>query len=619
MNLREIIAGLRATGADFEDVEAKRAAGGLPESLASTLAAFANARGGLVILGLDEGQGFAATGVADTAAMRNAVVSTAREKLTPPLTPSVEVAPFEGVNLVIVEVEPLPPAQRPCYVTARGLYGGAYVRVGDGDQRLTAYEVDRMRENAGQPHWDEEPVIDATMQDLDRDSFSRLIENARRRSPRVFGNAGEADALAMLGVLVCHEGVLVPSLAGLLSVGRYPQQFFPQLMVSVVVYPHVERGRGGPGGIRFLDSAALGGAVPDLVVDAVQVVQRNLRIVSRVIGAGRLDQWEIEPEVIREAVVNALMHRDYSPQARGTQVQVDVFPDRVEVSSPGGLFGNVRLEGLGESGTSSSRNARLAALLQETGDPVTGRPVAENRRSGVSLMIDRVREDTGVVPIFTANLDQFRVIIPRSALVTPEFLDVLGQQADITRLSSAQLAAMALARSGYDIDQAVLRMLGLPPGAARRELADLVTLGLLRSRKARDEGPYRLSADLPSGHQPSPVPKLPDNGLAAKIMAALREVEDASREELQQATGTTRSRLTSALQELVDLGFVEGTAPPHSPNRRYRAIRLRSRPDIRPLGERQLRGQALAEHKWSAISTAQELICACNDSPTRKR
>jgi ATP-dependent DNA helicase RecG len=573
MDLGEVIAGLRAAGAEFEDVEAKRAAGGVPESLASTLAAFANARGGLVILGLDEGRGFAATGVPDAAATRNAVVSTAREKLTPPLALSVEVVPFEGVNLVVAEVEPLPPAQRPCYVTARGLYGGAYVRVGDGDQRLTPYEIDRLRENAGQPRWDDEPVPQAIVQDLNRDSFSRLIENARRRSPRVFANADEADALAMLGVLVRHEGILVPSMAGLLSVGRYPQQFFPQLMVSVAVYPHVERGRDGPGGIRFLDSAALGGAVPDMVVDAVQVVQRNLRVVSRVIGAGRLDQWEIDPEVIREAVVNALMHRDYSPQARGTQVQVDAFPDRVEVSSPGGLFGNVRLEGLGESGTSSSRNPRLAALLQEVGDPVTGRPVAENRGSGVSLMIDRVREDTGVVPIFTANLDQFRVIIPRGPLVTPEFLGALGQHVDTARLSDAQIAAIALARAGYDIDQAVLRRLGLLPGAARKELADLVALGLLRSRKARDEGPYRLSADLDSGSQSPPRPQLPGNGLGTKIMAALREVEDASREELQQATGAARSRLTSVLQELVDLGFVEATAPPRSPNRRYRAIR----------------------------------------------
>lgn len=573
MDLAEVIAGLRVAGAEFEDVEVKRAAGGVPETLASTLAAFANARGGIVILGLDERQGFAATGVPDATATRNAVVSTAREKLTPSLAPSVEIAPFEGVNLVVAEVEPLPPAQRPCYVTTKGLYGGAYIRVGEGDQRLTPYEIDRLRENAGQPRWDEEPVVQATVQDLNRDAFSRLIENARRRSPRVFGSTGEADALAMLGILVRHEGVLVPSLAGLLSVGRYPQQFFPQLMVTVAVYPHAERGRSGPGGIRFLDSAALGGPVPDMVVDTLQAVQRNLRVVSRVIGAGRLDQWEIEPEVIREAIVNALMHRDYSPQARGTQVQVDVFPDRVEVSSPGGLFGNVRLEGLGESGTSSSRNPRLAALLQETGDPVTGRPVAENRGSGVSMMIDRVRQDIGVVPLFAANLDQFRVAIPRSSPVTSEFLSSLRDHTDIGRLSDVQLAALALAHSGYDVDQAVFRRLGVPPGGARGELADLVALGLLRSRKARGEGPYRLSIDLDSGSQSTAPGQLPGNGLGVKVMAALREVKDASREELQRATGATRSRLTSVLQELVDLGFVEATAPRRSPNRRYRAVR----------------------------------------------
>lgn len=573
MDLDEVITGLRLAGAEFEDVEAKRAAGGVPESLVSTLAAFANARGGLVILGLDERQGFAATGVPDATATRNAVVSTAREKLTPPPTMSVEIAPFEGVNLVVAEVEPLPPAQRPCYVTSKGLYGGAYVRVGDSDQRMTPYEIDRLRENAAQPRWDDEPVLQATLQDLNRDSYSRLVENARLRSPRVFANATEADALAMLGVLVRNDGILMPSLAGLLSVGRFPQQFFPQLMLSVAVYPHAERGRSGPGGIRFLDSAALGGAVPDMVVDALQVVQRNMRVVSRVIDAGRLDQWEIEPEVIREAIVNALMHRDYSPQARGTQVQVDVFPDRVEVSSPGGLFGNVSLEGLGESGTSSSRNPRLAALLQEVGDPVTGRPVAENRGSGVSLMIDRVRQDTGVVPIFTANLDQFRVVIPRGSPVTPEFLEALGQHVDVTRLSDTQVAVLALAHSGYDVDPALFRRLGLPPGEARKELANLVALGLLRSRKARDDGPYRLSVDLSSGSQVPPPPQLPGNGLGTTVMAALHEVGDASREELQQATGVTRSRLTSVLQELVDLGFVEATAPPHSPNRRYRAIR----------------------------------------------
>ena len=84
------------------------------------------------------------------------------------------------------------------------------------------------------------------------------------------------------------------------------QQFFPQLMVSLAVYPHEDAGQPGPGGIRFLDSATVGGTVPTMVTDTIQAAQRSLRKGSRVIGAGRDDYWEIEPEVIREAVVNAL-------------------------------------------------------------------------------------------------------------------------------------------------------------------------------------------------------------------------------------------------------------------------------------------------------------------------
>lgn len=78
-----------------------------------------------------------------------------------------------------------------------------------------------MRENASPPRWDEEPVPEAGIADLDRDSVARLIETARRRSPGVFRDTGETDALATLGVLVRHDDRVVPSLAGLLTTGQY--------------------------------------------------------------------------------------------------------------------------------------------------------------------------------------------------------------------------------------------------------------------------------------------------------------------------------------------------------------------------------------------------------------
>jgi len=574
MELTDIVARLREVGVEFEDVEVKRAAGGLPQNVAETMSAFANSRGGTIILGLDERAGFAAAGVRDPIALRDELAGVARAKLTPALAPIIDTVPFEGAILVLAEIEPLPSAQRPCYITARGLYNGAFARVGDGDQRLTPYEIDRLRENSGQPRWDEEPVPQASAEkDLDPRAVSRLIETASRNSPRSFTGLSEPDALARLGVLVPHDGFLVPSLAGLLSVGAYPQQFFPQLMVSLVVYPHEDAGEPGPGGTRFLDSAAVGGTVPAMVTDTIQAAQRNLRKSSRVAGAGRDDYWEIEPEVVREAVVNALMHRDYSPQARGTQIQVELFPDRLTVTSPGGLFGNVRLETLGQSGTSSSRNARLAALLQEAGDPLTGRPVAENRGSGISMMISQVRRDTGLVPLFAASLDEFRVIIPRTSLITPELRAWAGRLSRGQDLSEAQISVLALANAGYDVDIALMRRLGLGPSDARRQLSQLRDLGLLRPRRARDDGSYRLAAGLSEIEIRDAALPLPRSGLAERILEALRETDSASREELQEATGASRSSVTNALDDLITLGAVEATAPPRSPNRRYRRTR----------------------------------------------
>jgi ATP-dependent DNA helicase RecG len=573
VELADIVARLRETGLEFEDVEVKRAAGGLPRNVAETMSAFANSRGGVMILGLDEGAGFAPVGVGDPVALRDELAGVARAKLTPPLAPIIDIVPFEGAILVLAEIEALPPAQRPCYVTARGLYNGAFVRVGDGDQRLTPYEIDRLRENPGQPRWDEEPVPQATERDLHRRAVTRLLETASRNSPRSFSGLSESDALTRLGVLVPHQGSLVPSLAGLLSVGAYPQQFFPQLMVSLAVYPHEDAGRPGPGGVRFLDSAAVVGTVPTIVTDTIQAAQRNLRRSSRVVGAGRDDYWEIEPEVIREAVVNALMHRDYSPQARGTQIQVELFPDRLTVTSPGGLFGNVRLETLGQNGTSSSRNARLAALLQEAGDPVTGRPVAENRGSGISMMISQVRRDTGLVPLFAASLDEFRVTIPRTSLVTPELRAWARRLSRGQDLSEAQISVLALANAGYDVDTALLRRMGLDSSVARRQLSQLRDLGLLEPRRARDDGSYRLAPGQSEIAAKDKARSSPRSGLAERILEALSETDSASREELQEATGASRSSVINALDDLIASGTVEATAPARSPIRRYRRIR----------------------------------------------
>ena len=120
-------------------------------------------------------------------------------------------------------------------------------------------------------------------------------------------------------------------------------------------------------------------------------MQRNMRRRSVVEDAGRQDIWDYPTEAIREIVANALMHRDYHPTAQGTQVRISLYPDRFEVASPGGLHGihagHTDVAQLIDSSISSTRNALLARLLEDVVIPGAGRPVCENRGSGLRAAV----------------------------------------------------------------------------------------------------------------------------------------------------------------------------------------------------------------------------------------
>ena len=190
------------------------------------------------------------------------------------------------------------------------------------------------------------------------------------------------------------------------------------------------------------------------------------------------------------------------------------------------------------------------------------------------MMINQVRRDTGLVPLFTASLDEFRVTIPRTPLVTPQVRAWARRISHDQELSETQTSVLALASAGYGVDVAVLRRMGLDPSAARHQLSQLHDLGLLQPRRARDDGSYRLAPGLPAISTDEGSAVSNGDGLRQRILEALSGTDSASREELQEATGASRSSVINALDVLLDHGTVEATAPSRSPNRRYRRTRL---------------------------------------------
>jgi predicted HTH transcriptional regulator len=288
--------------------------------------------------------------------------------------------------------------------------------------------------------------------------------------------------------------------------------------------------------------------------------------------AGDLDdEVEYPLEAVREAVVNALMHRDYSPVTRGTQVQIELFPDRLVVRSPGGLNGGVLVDELGEEGISSSRNAVLASLLADTYLPSSNELVAENRSSGIPAMLDVARRRGLPRPSFRSSITSFVVTMARSELLNPEVREwIAGLHSHLP--TPAHKIALAMLREGY-LTNEMLRQWGEDRIAAGQVLKDLVSQGLAIKEGGRRYAQYVLDPAA-SGRpaEPGLFGDLFDDVPLPSVAEALRSKGEATAGELADLTGLSRTAVLNHLRPLTETGAVQAVGAARSPHRRYRWV-----------------------------------------------
>ncbi|MDQ7904751.1 ATP-binding protein [Phytohabitans sp. ZYX-F-186] len=567
VELRGLVTLLRARATDLTDLEAKTAVGGLPKSVRETISAFSNGRGGTILLGLDERADFAVAEGFQAARIRDDLASACSSDLEPPVRAEIDIVDIGEGAIVVAEIPELDPRFKPCFVRSRGEYNGSFTRGGDGDRKLTDFEIHLLHTNRGQPDDDRRSVDGASVEDLDGLSVSYLLRRVRQRQRRAFDGLDDEGVLRRLNVLAPDvDGRLVPTLGGMLALGQYPQQFFPQLNATFVVYPGVSAEDVPAGGPRFLDNRTFEGSIPNIVDEAVAAVLRNTSVRSFVEGAGRRDVYDYPVEALREVIVNALVHRDYSPYSRGTPVQIVLYADRLAVANPGGLFGAVTEDDLGGEGVSSTRNPVLVKLLQDVQLPDSDRTVCENRASGIPTMLREMRRAGSAPPEFHNRITRFKVVFPRHALLTAEtmaWIEGLGA----TGLTATQQMALAQLHEGRAITNQSMRNLGLDGRRATVELADLVGRGLAARIGERRHARYVL---VPSAGRA--LAEASQGDREGAVLAALSGRGEMSRRDIELATGLGQITVLRALESLIAVGKVEATAPPRSPLRRYRRI-----------------------------------------------
>ncbi|MDR0945679.1 MAG: hypothetical protein LBM66_05910, partial [Bifidobacteriaceae bacterium] len=384
--------------------------------LPATLSAFANGPGGLVLLGLDPAAGFVPAEGFRAKRTRDALQEALTQAVRPALHAPVQVIGFEGHKVVATWVDPIPPRERPCHVRAEGRHRGSYFRDRGTSRRLTPQEVERLAAERHQPHWDEQAVPDATTDDFDSRLVEALVARQRRLRPTVFGGATPAEVLLRLRATRRDpDGVVRPTLGGLLALGAFPQEFFPQLTVDFAAYLGPDREPVLAGEERLLDAVTLAGPIPELVAQTAAAVARCAGAGG---GAGAPAGPSVgsgyPPAAVREAVANALMHRDYSEESCGTAVTVDLFPDRLEVTSPGGLFGTATVRTLGTAGPFQTRNPRLSTLLEDTPLP-DGTMVAGRRGTGFAQILAALAASGNPAPEPHDSVAFFTLVIPHRA------------------------------------------------------------------------------------------------------------------------------------------------------------------------------------------------------------
>ncbi|MEJ5310779.1 MAG: RNA-binding domain-containing protein [Anaerolineae bacterium] len=319
------------------------------DDIAAALVAFANTDGGQLIFGVDNNR--AIIGVDDPDRLMQRVDQIAYQNCEPPLTILQETIRTDNDRVVVVVNIPKGD-QRP-YRTHRGDY---FIRTTTGRRRASRQELLRLFQSSESLYYDETVVWRATLRDLDEGRFADFF---RRFYQRQIGSVQEmASLMKNMRLLEEREGELRPTLAGLLCFGRDPQRFFPYAQINAARIPG-ETLAAAPSDIKLI-----GGTLFDMLEDTARFLRIHLRRPHIIRKFEPEERPEIPEEALRELIVNALVHRDYTV---ASPIRVLIFDDRLEIRTPGGLPNTVTIEAILLGAAHVLRNPTLYTMFSRAG------------------------------------------------------------------------------------------------------------------------------------------------------------------------------------------------------------------------------------------------------------
>lgn len=396
--LLKLVSDIKKQKAESQTIELKAAGKGCPTRLFDTLSSFSNQdEGGVIIFGIDEADNYAIKGVYDAWDLQKKVGEQCKQ-MEPSVRALFTMCEIDGKTIVSAEIPGVDISDRPVFYKGVGRIKGSYVRVGEADELMSEYEIYSYEAFRKRIRDDVRTVENAKLSLIDEKRMSEYLSAVVRERKNLAENVSEAELLELMGITVDS----LPTLAGLMTFSKYPQAYFPQLCITAVCLPGTEHGSVGSDGERFIDNKRITGAIPDMLEEAVEFVRKNSRTKTIIDDYGRrADKAEYPIKAVREAILNALVHRDYSIHTENIPIRIEMYRDRIEIVNSGGLYGKISIDALGKV-RPETRNAVLANMLELLN-------VTENRYSGIPTMRTELANAGLPAPLFSVKHGEFKV------------------------------------------------------------------------------------------------------------------------------------------------------------------------------------------------------------------
>lgn len=388
---------------ETDKVEAKAAEKGCPQKCYDTISAFANKCGGIIIFGINEHNNFIEQDVYDVNDLQKQITSLCTTSFEPKIRPEFLAITYNGKKLLAVKINEIPQKKKPCYYKNVGIKKGSYIRIGDSDEPMTDYEIYSLQSYTDGIEEDLRPVKRAEFEDLNQEKIVNYLTNIKKDKPNL-SKFSDEKILKLNGIIENSTEKIRPTLAGMMVFGEYPQGYLPQLFIACVVVPGRKLGDIGEMGQRFDDNKRVEGTIEEMLEASLSFVRKNIPARVIIDDNGKREDVPIYPmKALREAIANALIHRDYSSNTEGAYIYLRIFDDRIEILNPGDLYGNNRIENLGTDNMLEVRNNTIIRLLEEATD------IVENRHTGIATMRDEMKKMNLPEPEFETLRGTFKV------------------------------------------------------------------------------------------------------------------------------------------------------------------------------------------------------------------